>query len=639
MEETIVILLIISTVLACWSFSLFLRILSEFVARKRLRLRSEHKRKGIARALVAMGLGIIGSAVAAWFAFDIARRTSDLTLEDDEIVTAVVLGLALFTGMLLIWAIIGDRSRGRLRCPRCWYDMEGIDTPQCPECGKAIKSDRHLRKARRMKWPFGLAGLCVGLVGYGLVNIERVKETDAFALMPTWVLMLGWEVLPEDWIVQKRFVYDSPLSERLYDLNAHGEDEDAWVSEERTRRFLRKLAEGYNGELRQRWDRRRAALIWSYTVVDEEYFAGGIFAGVDSERMMQGIILDLYHAIRFAENGDPDALLVSEQLDLPPSVLIGAQAGKLRYLEQYDPFVRGYLLSNPPPAVRDFVPNQIFAVRDKLDPEVLYHAVMRGHPQDELASALLVHSEHIKTIYQRCMTFHEPPEDARNERNMLLLIGGMEYFDAQEIEWINLQIQSSLLSSDPTRVQYALMILAKQLELLNRDDTTQASSQSLESLIKIVRNELIIDDRKLKVNEDEISIAELALRTLLIADPSNPEYWELAAAMLENQGDCPAFTWIRPVEGTPIIRDWIERFRLYADSNDPELRLWFLKSLPATRSTCFTEDDPRFMYLVAALQDTDDQISEYAEHMLYYSYRKNDFGDAHPLGWMGYLRN
>ncbi len=637
MEETIVILLIISTVLACWSFSLFLRLMSEYVARKRQRLRSEHHRKGIARALVAMGLGIIGSAVSGWFAFDIVKRTSDLTLEDDEIVTAVIFGLALFASMLLIWAIIGDRSRGRLRCPRCCYAMEGIDTPQCPECGKAIKSDRHLRKARRMKWPFGLACLLVGFATYGFVNLERVEETDAFALMPTWVLMLGWDVLPEDWVIQKRFTYDSPLSERLYDLNAHGEDEDAWVSEERTRRFLRKLVEGYNGELRQRWDRRRTALIWSYTVVDEEYFAGGIFAGVDSERMMQGIILDLYHAIRFAENGDPDALLVSEQLELSSSLLIAAQAKKLRELELHDPFVRGYLLINPPPAVRDFLPNQTFAVRDKLDPEVLYQAAMRGHPLDDFASALLVHSEHIKTIYQRCMTFHEPPEDARNERNMQLLIGGMEYFDAQEIEWINLRMKSWLLSSDPTRVHFVLMVLSKQLRLLNDDDTTLARTHSLESLIKIVRNELIFDDRKLK--EKEISISDLALSTLIAADPSNPEYWELAAVKLDYQGECPVFIWIRPVEGTPVIQDWIERFRLYAESHDPKLRLWFLKSLPATRSTCFTEDDPRFMYFVAALKDTDDHISEYAELMLNYSYRKNDFGDAHPLGWRAYMRN
>lgn len=50
-----------------------------------------------------------------------------------------------------------DRSRGRRRCPRCWYAMDGAkpaDSPAltCPECGRRIKNDRDLLRTRRRWW-------------------------------------------------------------------------------------------------------------------------------------------------------------------------------------------------------------------------------------------------------------------------------------------------------------------------------------------------------------------------------------------------------------------------------------------------------------------------------------------------------
>src|SRR6266478_5076995 len=59
------------------------------------------------------------------------------------------LGLSLGLILVALWAIaIGDRARGRPRCPRCWYDMTGAPSPTCPECGHTARNPGDLLRAR-----------------------------------------------------------------------------------------------------------------------------------------------------------------------------------------------------------------------------------------------------------------------------------------------------------------------------------------------------------------------------------------------------------------------------------------------------------------------------------------------------------
>jgi hypothetical protein len=60
--------------------------------------------------------------------------------------------------VLLLWALFWDRSRGRRRCPKCWYDMAGVPGLRCPECGKEAKSERQLSATRR-RWRWAAAGV------------------------------------------------------------------------------------------------------------------------------------------------------------------------------------------------------------------------------------------------------------------------------------------------------------------------------------------------------------------------------------------------------------------------------------------------------------------------------------------------
>ncbi len=69
----------------------------------------------------------------------------------------VGLGLLLaLAGMVVAWrALFADRSRGRPRCPKCWYDMAGlVGEPlrlpaTCPECGRVCASAPELFRTRR----------------------------------------------------------------------------------------------------------------------------------------------------------------------------------------------------------------------------------------------------------------------------------------------------------------------------------------------------------------------------------------------------------------------------------------------------------------------------------------------------------
>ena len=63
-----------------------------------------------------------------------------------------LLGVAIIPalGLLLVcWGLWGDRSKGRPRCPKCWYDLRGsLPRLECPECGHDGKQELWLPRNR-----------------------------------------------------------------------------------------------------------------------------------------------------------------------------------------------------------------------------------------------------------------------------------------------------------------------------------------------------------------------------------------------------------------------------------------------------------------------------------------------------------
>ncbi|MFG0242050.1 MAG: hypothetical protein ACF8R9_04605 [Phycisphaerales bacterium JB054] len=109
--------------------------------------------------------------------------------------------------------MLGDRSRGRLRCPKCWYDMDG-GGEKCPECGRVVRSGRDLRRTRRPK-RWAVVGVGLLLLGGASLATRRVMLHGAVSLVPDWVLVAGMERWPADstlYLELKRRHWEGELS-------------------------------------------------------------------------------------------------------------------------------------------------------------------------------------------------------------------------------------------------------------------------------------------------------------------------------------------------------------------------------------------------------------------------------------------
>lgn len=122
--------------------------------------------------------------------------------------------------LLLYWALCRDRSRGRRRCPKCWYDLRGSETLTCSECGYTAKRERQFFKTRR-RWRWVAVVVVIGCGAAALWLTPRARRDGWLTLMPTTIVIasLQWtgedgvEIINERWFgppnfsLQKREVW------------------------------------------------------------------------------------------------------------------------------------------------------------------------------------------------------------------------------------------------------------------------------------------------------------------------------------------------------------------------------------------------------------------------------------------------
>ncbi len=104
--------------------------------------------------------------------------------------------LALSGVCLLYHALFKDRSKGKRRCPRCWYDMTGIPAVAtaseanawtCPECGRIAAREGQMLRTRRY-WFSGVAGAALLALSYAAFMTPAVLNSDWTRFVPTTVL-------------------------------------------------------------------------------------------------------------------------------------------------------------------------------------------------------------------------------------------------------------------------------------------------------------------------------------------------------------------------------------------------------------------------------------------------------------------
>jgi hypothetical protein len=137
-------------------------------------------------------------------------------------------GLALVcaSGLIVaLWALLGDWARRgwrRARCPKCWYDMEGVPTVDgvytCPECGAKGGTERWLHRSRR-RWTW---------VALGVLMAAACASPRA-----TLMWKHGWRAGVPTWAVVRMV---DPQKSQAYE--AHGPA--SWEQELASRVFIRR---------------------------------------------------------------------------------------------------------------------------------------------------------------------------------------------------------------------------------------------------------------------------------------------------------------------------------------------------------------------------------------------------------------
>jgi len=90
-------------------------------------------------------------------------------------------------------SLFGDRSRGRRRCPRCWYDMSHSPTLTCGECGHTAQQEADLFRTRRN---IGRALACIALCVTIILAVQwNAAQRGWTGMMPSRMIIL---LLPLD---------------------------------------------------------------------------------------------------------------------------------------------------------------------------------------------------------------------------------------------------------------------------------------------------------------------------------------------------------------------------------------------------------------------------------------------------------
>ena len=145
--------------------------------------------------VIALAIGVAAGVVAAqaelemtWGGWGSPVRRAGLA----AFLTLLTLGLGMGMGLV---GLRFDPSRGRRRCPKCWYDLSATTGRLCPECGHESPSERRLFSTRRSRGTVAL-GLCVLLAVPVGMRVRGAVLYGWIGAVPTSLLIPAWALAP-----------------------------------------------------------------------------------------------------------------------------------------------------------------------------------------------------------------------------------------------------------------------------------------------------------------------------------------------------------------------------------------------------------------------------------------------------------
>ncbi|MBL4592168.1 MAG: CvpA family protein [Phycisphaerales bacterium] len=593
MQVFMILIWAIAALMGCWSFSLFMRWLSETLANKRTHLQARRSARaqwlGFVLVFVCLGVALF----AGWMGLYIEKQYS--WGKSGWITPAGVIGgsVSLFALLLIIWATIGDRPRGRIRCPKCWYDMSAAVGLRCPECGHEVKDQAGFSKSRRPRWAYFVAALLLVAGTFGMSVSRDVAEYGPLGVVPTWVLMAGWEVLPDDWIgADWDTSIDGCLRERLSDDR---------ISRSRMRRFGNRLCAPLIDDLDARTDPKRIILlrVLNYDITSVLDTSTDTYAWadppVDIEALLRLTMVDAIDALT-AENPTPAQ---SATIDAYADVSFIAADWLFRRESESGQLGEDAVFFSP-----EFyaLTTEIIGV---MPPELHTeqfgrNLIHRSYARQNLAWSVSTLTGVYDTHFDSYFNTESNPEQTKlwnRVRNLMRIYPDLPYEEQVPILKRLIDYAKSESASQRAFALYAAEWLGSLNIFYTRSGTqsyrgtyayseNQETSSAFEQLKLVILDEAVGDHRV--ANPDKVrnqrTIHHLALSALNAISPGDTRIYTLFRNSLLAGNDTPT-TNVDSLDDELIqdaIENWIEQFGDLRDHESASVRKWFEDNLPSS---------------------------------------------------------
>ncbi len=605
---------IIASIMSCWCFSVIVRTLSDWVATKRKRLAPQYNKKS---KWIALAVFVLCAATAYFTASYAIELESEYSYDATGISTPIGIvsaSVCVFAGFLIVWGLIGDRARGRIRCPRCWYDMSAAQNLTCPECGNEAKNQRAFTKSRRPKWPFVLAAFFLSTGGYTFSVSQRVVDTGEWlAVVPTWFLMLGWERLPENWIYNNwdsnAAMYYSCLEDRLESSSGD------WGTTRQNAWFGNRLLRGMLTSPEDRWDPIRIALVQSASH-DMTHNSNNEWKGLPlkTDELYKLSAADMIDAVT---TSNPSKLHIRimelmEYGDESNPYSIARNLIREKMIQQDEEIDYKLLDKQTVQYCSELLHDFKHTIRsDGFKLNLIHNYDGRNYTAYTIAIDSGITTDLYAIYFDSCP--HEDHSDLRNRSFALAML--TQGFSDEELNEFFRFLTERIRTDDPDTLLLALNTLTfcQRLTPLNSRTPVDEYHEAVQAALDARgRSDDLVDP-----SEDwYTSVQELVLRIISHDDMSGIISFPLISEQLKvDPSLAPNLYFIDSLQyEIEVVGLWIEYFGEFVNSTDPEVQNWIISNLPEQLGSEFDEQIDQIA--VRFLDHPDEDLRELAEYKL-----------------------